>query len=270
MLAAVHVSTSFQHAIDQVFGYLPKVLGCLIILVIGYVIARILRSIVVKLLVKAKVDDRLARSDAGRLVDRVSPGGRASRMVGAVVFWLVMLYVLSAAVAELSIPSVTAFMDRVLGYLPDVIAALAIIVVAALLAAGVSTLAKRSLGDSPTAKLAETVGSGVIMAIAVFMALTQLRIASSIVLITYGALLGMLALTGALAFGLGGREVAARMWRDAYDKGQQTRERAQIDLRNAKDSGQQAGTSYAEGGTQATPAGASAAPRPIRPRPPEA
>ena len=67
------------------------------------------------------------------------------------------------------------------------------------------------------------------MAIAVFMILTQLHIAPQIVIITYAALLGMLALAGALAFGLGGREVAAQIWSSAYQKGQERGDQVKAD-----------------------------------------
>lgn len=73
------------------------------------------------------------------------------------------------------------------------------------------------------------------MAIAGFMILTQLGIAPQIVLITYGALIGMLALAGALAFGLGGREVAAQMWQQAYDRGRTQTAQTKTDLQTGRD-----------------------------------
>ena len=64
-----------------------------------------------------------------------------------------------------------------------------------------------------------------VIAIAVFMILNQLRIATEIVTITYAAVLGALALGMALAFGLGGRDVASRMLEDAYQRGREERAR---------------------------------------------
>lgn len=70
------------------------------------------------------------------------------------------------------------------------------------------------------------------------MILNQLQIAPAIVTITFCRLLGAFALAGALAFGLGGREVAARMWAQAYDKSQDAKDRAQQDLQTGKDRAQ--------------------------------
>jgi len=78
-----------------------------------------------------------------------------------------------------------------------------------------------------------------VMAIAMFMILTQLHIAPTIVIITYAAILGMLALAGALAFGLGGRDVAAKMWASAYEKGQQQAAQVKADAATGKERAQQ-------------------------------
>jgi hypothetical protein len=73
------------------------------------------------------------------------------------------------------------------------------------------------------------------MAIAVFMILNQLRIAPEIVTITYAGLIGALGLAAALAFGLGGRDVAARMLEGAYVRGQAARAGVSSDLAQARE-----------------------------------
>lgn len=228
-LAAVHVGDSVQNGLNTFFGYIPNIIGFLVILAIGYFVAKLVRGIVNKALEKAHVDDRLTQSHAGGFVQRVSPDGRPSRFLGAIVFWLIFLYALTAAIGALKIPAVTTFMNEVLAYLPNVIAAAVIFVVASLIATAVVALVQRTMGDTPTGKIVETVVPGLVMAIAVFMILTQLHIATAIVTITYAALLGMLALAGALAFGLGGRDVAARLLESAYANGQSAREQVRAD-----------------------------------------
>jgi hypothetical protein len=85
------------------------------------------------------------------------------------------------------------------------------------------------------------------MAIATFMILNQLQIAPEIVTITYGALIGGVFLAMALAFGLGGREVAAQMLGDAYGKGQEQRGQVRRDMELGKERGKQdAGHAWAE------------------------
>jgi hypothetical protein len=107
-------------------------------------------------------------------------------------------------------------------------------VVAAALAGVVGGAAHKLMGDTPTGKIVRAVVPGLILAIGTFMVLDQLNIAPQIVTITYAALLGMLALAGALAFGLGGREVAADLLRTAYDSGQQNADQVKRDMQQGK------------------------------------
>ena len=239
MFASLSITTSVQRGFDSFFGYLPNVLGFLVILVVGYIIARIVRTIVTKVLAHLRMDDALT-SPAGQYVDRVSPGGRPSRLVGAIVFWFIFLYVLTAALGALDIPAVTAFVNQVLAYLPNVIAAVVIFVVAAVISGGVVAAIRQTMGETPTGRIAQAVVPGLVMVIAVFMILNQLGIASTIVTITYAALLGMLALAGALAFGLGGRDVAAQIVQQAYANNQGAVAQASADLQTGKERAQQA------------------------------
>ncbi|MCW2724186.1 MAG: CmpX protein [Frankiales bacterium] len=232
--ASVDVGNSVQTSLNTFFGYIPNIIGFLVILIVGYVIAKAVKAVVNKALRRLKVDQALTDSHAGGFVEKVSPGGRPSNIVGAVAFWLIFLYAITAAIGALKIPAVTAFMNEVLAYLPNVIAAVLIFVVASILATAVVTVVRRTMGDTPTGKVVEAVVPGLVMAIAAFMILTQLRIAPSIVIITYAALIGMLSLAGALAFGLGGRDVAARLLENAYQSGQQAAERTKSDVQTAK------------------------------------
>jgi hypothetical protein len=134
-----------------------------------------------------------------------------------VTFWFIFIYAIAAAIGALKIPTLTNFMSNVQNYLPNVIAAVLILVLGVTIAGAVGDLVRRVAGDTAAGRVARAVAPTLVLAIVVFMVLNQLRIASAIVTTTYIALIGMLAVAGALAFGLGGREVAADVMRDAYD-----------------------------------------------------
>ena len=97
----------------------------------------------------------------------------------------------------------------------------------------------KTAGDTPTGKVVAAAVPSLIMLIAVFMILNQLKIAPEIVQITYTALLFTVALASALAFGLGGRDVAARMLGDAYTKGQEQKGQVKADVQKGKERGQE-------------------------------
>jgi hypothetical protein len=223
--AAVEISESLQQGLDDLLGFLPRLVGFLLILFVGYLVAKALQKVVSLALEKIGTDRALASGPAGSYVERVSPEASPSNLIGRVVFWFVLLGALSIAITSLGISELNAFLADVFGYLPNVVAAILIFVVAGAVAGWLGRTVSRLLGDSPTGKLAATALPVLVMAIAVFMILNQLRIATDIVTITYAALIGAVALGMALAFGLGGRDVASRMLEDAYRRGQEERGR---------------------------------------------
>src|ERR687893_1105331 len=154
---AVDVTTSLQRGLDALFGFIPNLIGFLVILVVGYFLAKIVKSVIAKLLDKVGLDEHLHSGQTGEYVERVSPGASPSRLIAAVVFWFIFLFVLSAAIGALKIPAVTTFMNQVLAYLPNVIAAVIIFALAGAIAAAVAGLVAKTMGDTPTGKLVATV-----------------------------------------------------------------------------------------------------------------
>src|SRR5215213_2560383 len=237
--AAVDVSDSLQQALDSFFGFLPNLLGFLVILLIGYVVARVVKGILTKVLTKVGLDRALHSGQTGQYVEKVSPDASPSRLIGAVAFWFLFLGAISLAVSALKIAALTTFVSAIYGYLPNVIAAVIIFVVAGAIAGAVATLVTRTMGDTPTGKLVASIVPVLIMAIAAFMILNQLEIAPAIVTITYAVLLGSLGLGMALAFGLGGRETAGALVSGAYGKGQEQKGQVKRDMAVGKQRGQQ-------------------------------
>jgi hypothetical protein len=234
-LFAVDLTTSLQQGLDSLFKFIPNLIGFLVILIVGYFVAKLVKSVLAKGLDKVGLDRHLHSGQTGEYVERISPGASPSKLIGSVAFWFIFLFVLSAAIGALQIPAVTAFMNQVLAYLPNVIVAVLIFVVAGVVAAAVAGLVAKTMGDTPTGKVVASVVPALVLGIAIFMILNQLQIASEIVQITYTALIGALALGLALAFGLGGREVAAELLRGAYEKGQEQKDQVKADMQKGKE-----------------------------------
>jgi hypothetical protein len=236
VLADVDVSQSIQRMLTEFFAFIPELLAAIVILVVGYFVAKIIGNVVARVLERAGLDSAATSGQTGTWVQKVtsSPSG----LVGKLAFWAVFLGVISLAVSVLGINALTEFVGAIFAYLPNVIAAVLIFLVAGAVAAGVATLATRLMGDTPTGKVVATVAPILVMTIATFMILEQLKIAHDIVVTTYTLLLGAVALGSALAFGLGGRDVAARMLEGAYLKGQQNKEQIKQDFAQGKEQAQ--------------------------------
>jgi hypothetical protein len=267
-LAAVKIGDSVQQGLDNFFAFVPRLVGFLLILLIGYIVAKVVKGILSKVLQRVGLDHALHNGPHGEYVNRVAPDAKPSRTIGAIAFWFVFLGAISIAVSQLGIAALTDFVASIAAYLPNVVAAILIFVIAGVIAAAVGGLVARTMGDTPTGKVVGSVVPVLVMAIATFMILNQLQIAPAIVTITYAALIGGVFLAMALAFGLGGRTVAQRMLEDAYDRGQDNKDRvkddmgtgkdrAQRDARQAKDKAQEkAGTAGGAGNGGVAPVGA--------------
>ena len=219
---AVEVGDSLQRGLDNLIGFLPNLIGFLIILAIGYVIARIVKGVVTKLLENVGTDRAIHTGSTGEYVNRVAPGFKPSSLVGTVAFWFLFLGALAIAVSQLGIAALDNFVVAIGAYLPNVLAAVLIFVVAVALSGAVGGFVARTMGDTPTGKVLGSVVPVLIMAIGTFMVLDQLQIAPQIVTITYAALLGGIFLAMALAFGLGGRDVAGEIVRRGVEQAQTT------------------------------------------------
>ena len=232
----MRIGQTLKDGIAEIVAFLPNLIGFLLLLLIGFIVAKVVSTIVTKLLGKTGVDQKIQESSSSRYV----PGGRVSPAVGKVVFWLIFVFFLFAAIGALKIAAVTAFMNSVLTYLPNVLAAVLIFIVAVLVAGAVAAAVTKLMGDTPTGKIVATVVPALVMVIAMFMILEQLQIAPEIVRIAFAAVMFALALGLALAFGLGGRDVAARLLEDAYTKGQQQKDQVRADMQQARSQAQQA------------------------------
>ena len=238
-LAAVEVGDSIQGALDSLFAFLPKLLGFLVVLAIGWIVAKVVKTVVTKALQGVGLDRALHSGTTGQYVHRVAPNTSPSGLIGLLAFWFIFLGALGIAVSQLGIALLDNFVAAIASYLPNIVAAVLIFVIAGAIAAAIGGLVARTMGDTPTGKVVGSVIPVLVMAIATFMILNQLRIAPEIVTITYAALLGAAALAMAIAFGLGGRDVASRMLSDAYEKGQQQRGQVKRDMQVGKERGKQ-------------------------------
>ncbi len=216
-LLAFSFSDSLQALSDDVATWIPRLVGALLILLIGYIIARVLSGIVRRLLGKIDADGFLAKTPAKAVLDKV-PDVSVSAIAVGVTFWLIFLVALGEAARALNVESVNDGVDAVWSYIPNIIAAVLIIVVAVIAAGFVRDLLQKVMGGSPLGAIAALVAPVLILTIAGFMALVQLEIAVPIVTGAFYIVLGAIALGSAIAFGLGGRDAAKQLLDDALEK----------------------------------------------------
>jgi hypothetical protein len=242
----MRIGETLREGVREIVAFLPNLIGFLLILLIGFIIAKVVSGVVRKLLEKTGVDQRVQQSSANSYVDAALPGASVSAGLAKVVFWLIFVFFLFTAIGALKIPALTGFMNDVLSYLPNIIVAILIFVVAALLSGAVAGGVTKIMGDTPTGKIVATIVPALVMVIAMFMILEQLQIAPEIVRIAFAAVMFALALGLALAFGLGGRSVAQQLLESAYTKGQEQREQVKRDIETGRQNAQTEAPQYTQ------------------------
>jgi hypothetical protein len=193
--------------------FLPRLLGALIIIALGWALALALKKLVRRALVAAKFDKFCETSGMGQLFRRADLLAPPSELAGRCLFWTVWIVFLMSAVSALGVDAFSRLATDFFGYLPHILAALLIVLIGFLLGNFLARAAVLATVNAGFAS-AHLVGSAVRLLIAVFafaMALDQLQIARNIVTAGFAIAFGALMLGAALAFGLGGRDVARKV-----------------------------------------------------------
>jgi hypothetical protein len=209
---SMEITRMLENSLGKVVAFLPNVLAALVILAIGLLVAKVLEAVTRRSLMAAG----LHRRTAAREVLGQGPAlERLPTTAGRIVYWVLAVVTVGLAVDALHLVWLSAGVARVLAYLPNVLAAAAIVAVGYL--AG-NFLYRKASSREAGALLWPRVGRGAIFALAAFMALQQLGIATAIVTIAFTVALSAMAVASALAFGLGNRELAGRVTRDWYER----------------------------------------------------
>ncbi len=208
------VVASLQRLWDGVASVVPSLVGALVIIIVGLVVAYVLGTLVVEKILEAlKFDALLQKLGLSPYFERGGLQMKGARFVGRLVYWFVVISFLLAASDVLGLYAFSAFLKDVLFYIPNVIVAVLIMVAAVVVANFVRKVASASV---MSAKLhaAHFVGSMAWWAIVIFgllTALVQLNVAVSVINTVITGFVAMLALAGGLAFGLGGKDYAAAL-----------------------------------------------------------
>ncbi|QQG46617.1 MAG: hypothetical protein HYY55_02115 [Candidatus Niyogibacteria bacterium] len=205
--------SSFQQLWVGVVAFVPQLVIALVIFIIGWVIAAALEGVVIQIFRALKIDRALQGLGVEDPLSRAGFRLDSGKFVGVLVKWFFILVFLVAAVDVLGLREVNVFLAQiVLVYLPNVIVAAIILVVAAVIADVVRKFVAGSAKAAhlPSAGFLGGVAKWAIWIFAILAALYQLGIAGVFVQTFFTGFIAALALAVGLAFGLGGKEAAAR------------------------------------------------------------
>jgi hypothetical protein len=250
---------ALTNAINTFLAAIPAVLGAIVILIIGWVLSGIVARLVSGVLRKAGAD-RMFAEHGGAVYGERSRQFQPSIVAGEIVKWAIRIVFLVAAANALGMPQVSQLLNQVLLWIPNLIVAAIILLVAPLVARFVGGAIETGAGSMgfTNARLLGQIAQWAIIGFAVVIAINQIGIAENLINTLFIGLVAALALAFGLAFGLGGRDVAGEMTRSWYESSQSTAARVRERAAQAQAEGAARSTERATTLSPAQPAQAQA------------
>ena len=237
------VFVSAQEALSNFLGFLPQLVGAILVLVIGWIIAGFVAGLIERILERVGFERAAQSTGISGFVKRSGSEWTVSKVVAEIVKWFIRLIALQAAASILGMDQISEIINSILLWLPNLVVALAIIVIGALLARFVAGIVRGATSEMGFGNpdLIATLAQYAILVFAVIAAVDQLGIAETVVNTLFTGLVVAVALAFGLAFGLGGQQTAAQITSGWYQQGREATQRvARYAERKQAESGRQA------------------------------
>lgn len=206
-------------AFSSMATFLPKLVGFLLILIIGYFVAKAVAKVLDKVLERVGFDRAVERGGVGKALAKSQYD--ASGILGKIVFYALFLFVLQLAFGVFGPNPISTLIASVIAYLPKLFVAIVIVVIGAAIAAAVKEIVEASLGGLSYGRTLAFVASAAILVITAFAALNQLEIAPEIVNGLFYAILVIVAGSAVVAIGGGGISTMQEYWQRAAQRTEQ-------------------------------------------------
>ena len=206
---------------QQAVAGLSSLIGMLALILLGLIVGWIAKEIIYRILRALRFDRLCDRLGVGLLVERTGLARSCSYLVGQIAQGLIILTALLAGLNALGTPLTRNLVERFFLYLPHLLAAFLVLVVGALVSRFLSRSALIAAVNAqmPSARLLAGLTKFFVMALTVVAALDELGIGRTTIIVTFAILFGGLVTAGAIAFGLGARDLARDLLRSQFRPG---------------------------------------------------
>ncbi|MEX2588245.1 MAG: hypothetical protein WD602_09700 [Actinomycetota bacterium] len=218
MLDDINVRQPVENALSDVASFVPKLLGAILVLIIGWLVARAIQKLTHTILTKVRFDALVDRSGVGAAVERAGFPD-SGLLLAKIVYYGILLLTLQIATGVFGDSAIQNALDAVVALIPRLFVAVVIILIAGAIASRVKEIVAGSAGGLAYGDTLAKVASAAIWITGIFAALSQVEIAEDIVNSLFTIVTGSLALILVIKFGVGGIWAARdRFWPAVYDK----------------------------------------------------
>jgi len=216
---------SFRDAFSMILSAIPRILGFIVVVAIGWFVSTILARAVTGLLRAIRFDELARKAGLADFLAKMSTGTDSAGVVAGLVKWLVRIVVLLVAFDVLGLPAVSDVMRQLLLWLPNLVVAIFVLFIGGIAARALGNIVRGATAESGFSN-PETLANVVrttVWAFAIVVAINQLGIATNLINTLFTGFVGALAVALGLAFGLGGRDLASRTLENWYDQAQEAK-----------------------------------------------
>ncbi len=208
------VASSLQNILERFITFIPVLIGALVILIIGWLIAVAVGNLVARLLKAVKFNELFDRISGFRsALHKAGMELNAPAFVGGIVKWLIIIITLLAASDILGLSGVSLFLNQIIAYIPNIVVAAVMIFAGIMFGNFVQKITKASAETAriPHSGAAAAVAKWAIYVFTFVATLMQLGVAEALLQTLVTGLVAMIAIAGGLSFGLGGKDIATRI-----------------------------------------------------------
>lgn len=204
----------------QIVVFLPRLLGSILVVIIGMIIARTIRGILISSLRRLQLSSNLEKTPLGQFLHNTEIKNTAEVIVSNIVYWILMLFVVYTAVTVLGLDTASNLLNQVLLYIPKIFSALLILIFGILIAGVAEAFVKGLIKsvDPHTGRLVGKVASYLIIVLSSMAAISELGIAQQFILILFTGFVVAVSMALGLAFGLGSKTTVERMMIEWYER----------------------------------------------------
>lgn len=214
------IMESVREMLTRVGAFIPKLIGVLVILIVGWLIAKIIETVLVRSLKLIRLDTLSEKSGTSNFLAKGGIKYTLSELVGVLVYWIVLLIVIITALNALQWTVAAEVLNTIVGYIPNIIVAVFILVLGMFVSTLLGTVIRTAASNAgiTQARLLGQITQTVVIVFAAVIALQQLKIQTGIILNVINITVAAIGLALGLAFGLGCKDIAGKALADFLEK----------------------------------------------------
>ena len=209
-----------RSVLTQISQFMVNVLLVIVILIIGWLVSKLFKTVVSKALKTIRLDTLSSKIELDKMLSKGGISYSLSELIGVICYWLGLLITFMVAINAVGLTVAAELLNKIVLYIPNVIAGIFILIIGMFAATALKNIVKTAANNAGfgQGKFLGQIVEVVVMVFTIFVGLEQLNVGVRVTELTVGIILGSLGLALALAFGLGCKELAGKFAAELVEK----------------------------------------------------